>query len=58
MMMGSFGPYHGLWLDDAPTKHMGVVLTPWAVTDALVLVKILQVHKKLLLSRTAIYCDF
>jgi hypothetical protein len=45
MMMGGFGPYHGLWLDDTPTKRIGVMLTPWMVMDALGLVDILQVHE-------------
>ncbi len=45
MMMGGFGPYHGMWLDDAPTKCMGIMLTPWTMTDVLGLVKILQAHE-------------
>ncbi len=45
MVTSGFDPYHGLWLDDAPTKCIGVMLTPWTMTDALGLVQILQVHK-------------
>ncbi len=45
MVTSGFGPYHGLWLDDAPTKHIGVMLTPWMMTDVLGLVEILQAHK-------------
>jgi hypothetical protein len=45
MMTGGFGPYHCLWLDDIPTKCIGIALTPWAVMDALGLVKILQAHE-------------
>jgi hypothetical protein len=25
MVTGGFGPYQGLWLDDAPTKRIGVI---------------------------------
>jgi hypothetical protein len=25
MATSGFGPYHGLWLDDTPTKHIGVI---------------------------------
>ena len=28
MATSSFGPYHGLWLDDAPAKRIGIILTP------------------------------
>ncbi len=31
--------------DYAPTKRIGVMLTPWMMGDELGLVKILQVHK-------------
>jgi hypothetical protein len=41
MVTSGFGPYHGLWLDDAPTKRIGIMLTPWMMTDVLGLVKIL-----------------
>ncbi len=58
MATSGFGPYHGLWLDDTPTKCMDVMLTQWTMMDALGLVEILQAHKELVLSWTAIYCDF
>ena len=29
MARSGFGPYHGQWLDDAPTKRIGVIPTPW-----------------------------
>ncbi len=45
MLTSSFGPYHGLWLDDAPTKRIGVMLTRLTMRDALGFVKILQAHK-------------
>jgi hypothetical protein len=45
MVTSAFGPYHGLWLDDAPTKHIGIMLTPWMMTDALGLVEVLQAHE-------------
>jgi hypothetical protein len=35
MMWSSFGPYHGLWLDDTPTKHIGAITTPWTMTRVL-----------------------
>ena len=45
MATSGFGPYHGLWHDDAPTKRIGVIPTPWAMTYALGFVEILQAHK-------------
>jgi hypothetical protein len=45
MATSGFGPYHGLWLDDAPTKPIGVIPTPWKMTHGLGFVKILQAHK-------------
>jgi hypothetical protein len=37
-MAGSgFGPYHGMWREYAQTKCIGGILTPWAMTIALVL---------------------
>jgi hypothetical protein len=45
MVTSGFGLYHGLWLDDAPTKHICIILTPWAMTCALGFVEILQVHE-------------
>ncbi len=44
MVTSGFDPYHGLWLDDAPSKHIGIMLTPWTMTDALGFVKILQAY--------------
>jgi hypothetical protein len=40
----SFCPYHGLWLDDVPTKCIGLILTPWMIRHALGFVEILQAH--------------
>jgi hypothetical protein len=32
MAMSGFGPYHGLWIfEDAPTKCIGVIHTPWVI---------------------------
>ncbi len=44
MVMSGFGPYHGLRLDGAPSKHIGIMLTPWTMTDALGFIKILQAY--------------
>jgi hypothetical protein len=35
MEWNGFGPYHCLWLDDAPTKCIGVISTPWKMMRAL-----------------------
>jgi hypothetical protein len=32
MAPSGFGPYHGMWLEDAQTKNIGVIPTPWAMT--------------------------
>ncbi len=45
MATSGFGPYHGLWHDYAPTKHIGVIPTPWAMMDALGFVESLQAHE-------------
>jgi len=45
MAKSGFGPYHGLWLDDVPTKRIGVIPTPWMMTRELGFIKILQVQK-------------
>jgi hypothetical protein len=45
MAKNGFGPYHGLWLDDAPTKPIGIIPTPWMMTLALGFVKIHQAHE-------------
>jgi hypothetical protein len=42
MAKSGFGPYHGLWLDDAPTKRIGVIPTPWMMTCALGFIEILS----------------
>jgi hypothetical protein len=35
MAMSSFGPYHGLWHENAPTKRIDIITTPWMLmTDA------------------------
>jgi hypothetical protein len=58
MATSGFGPYHGVWLDDAPTKHIGIIPTPWVMTDALVFAKILQAHGYLMPPQTEFFCDF
>jgi hypothetical protein len=45
MFKSGFGPYHGLWLDGAPTKPIDIIPTPWMMTRALGFIEILQVHK-------------
>jgi hypothetical protein len=35
MVFSGFGPYHGLWHGNAPTKHIGVMPTPWTMADVL-----------------------
>jgi hypothetical protein len=45
MALSGFGPYHGLWHDNAPTKHIGIMSTPWTMEDALGLVRIRQAHE-------------
>jgi hypothetical protein len=45
MVMSCLGPYYGLWLDDAPTKHIGVIPIPWTMTRALGFAEILQAHE-------------
>ncbi len=45
MAKSGFGPYHGLWLDDASTKHIGVIPTPWMMTRALGFIEILQTQE-------------
>jgi len=58
MAMSGFGPYHGMWLDDTPTKHIGVISTLWAMTDALGFVEILQAHEYLEPLQTTFFHDF
>ena len=38
MAPSSFGPCHGMWLEEAQTKCIGVIPTPWAMTHVLGLV--------------------
>jgi hypothetical protein len=45
MAKSGFGPYHGLWLDDALTKRIGVISTPWMMTRALGFIEIHQAHE-------------
>jgi hypothetical protein len=45
MVSSGFGPYHGLWYEDAQTKRLGVIPTPCTMTDALGLVQIHQAHE-------------
>jgi hypothetical protein len=45
MAKSGFGPYHGLWLDDAPIKRIGVISTPWMMTRALCFIEILQAQE-------------
>ncbi len=35
MARSGFCPYHGLCCEDTPTKHIGIIPTPWAKTCAL-----------------------
>jgi hypothetical protein len=45
MARSGFGPYQGLRHNDTQSKRIGVITTPWAMTDALGLVKIGQAHE-------------
>ncbi len=45
MVMSGFGPYHVLWLDDTPTKHIGIIPAPWMMTHVLGFAEILQAHE-------------
>ncbi len=58
MVTSCLGPYHGLWLDDAPTKHIGIIPTPWTMTRALGFAEILQAHEWLVPLLTAVFHDF
>ena len=42
-----FGPYHGIWLEDAQTKCIGIISTPWAMMHALGLVSFPPQHEQL-----------
>ncbi len=35
MAPSGVGPYHGMWLEDAQTKCMGNIPTPWVMARAL-----------------------
>ena len=35
MAPSGFGSYHGMWLEDAQTKCMDVIPTPWVMARAL-----------------------
>ena len=35
MAPSSFGPYHGMWREDAPIKWIGTIPTLWAMMFAL-----------------------
>jgi hypothetical protein len=45
MASSGLGPYHGLWYDNAQTKRLGIIPTPWMMMDALGLVRIYQVNE-------------
>ena len=45
MVRSGFGPYHGLRCNDAQSKRISVITTPWAMTDALGLVKFGQAQE-------------
>ena len=47
MAPSSFGPYHGMWLEDAQTKCIGVIPAPWVMTHALGLVSFHPQHQQL-----------
>jgi len=47
MAPSSFGPHHGMWLEDAQTKGIGIIPTPWAMTPALGLVSFPPQHQQL-----------
>jgi len=34
MVPSGFGPYHGMWLEDAQTKCIGIIPTPWVVISS------------------------
>ena len=45
MASSGFGPYHGMSLEDAQTKCVGVIPTPWSMTHALGLVQFPPQHE-------------
>jgi hypothetical protein len=58
MVTSSFGPYHGLWHEDIPTKHIDIIPTPWMMTRVLGFVEMLQVHEWLVLLLTVFFVTF
>jgi hypothetical protein len=47
MAPSGFGPYHGISLEDAQIKCIGVIPKPWAMTHALGLVSFSPQHQQL-----------
>ena len=47
MAPSGFGPYHGMWHEDAQTKCIGAIPTPWAMTHVLGLVSFPPQHQQL-----------
>ncbi len=47
MVPSGFGPYHGMWLEDAKSKCIGIIPTPWVMTYALGLVSFHPQHQQL-----------
>ena len=45
MALSGFGPYHSMLLEDAQTKCIGVIPTPWLMTHALGLVQFPPQHE-------------
>ena len=45
MARSGVGSYHGLGGDDAQSKRIGVITTPWTMIHALGFVDILQAHE-------------
>ena len=31
MTLSGFGPYYGMWCEDAPSKWIGAIPTPWVM---------------------------
>jgi hypothetical protein len=58
MVWSGFGPFHGLCCEDAPTKCIGVITTPWTKTRALGLGVLAQQPKLQHAYGTAVFCDF
>ena len=45
MVSSGFGPYHGMSLEDAQTKCVGIIPTPWTMPHALGLVQFPPQHE-------------